>query len=91
MKENKDEQVSSISTAQTLDVIADYWDAHSLDDHWDEIHEVNFQVRMMRKCRVTLTPEIYEKIEKQAQEQGILPETLVNLWLSERLNADESS
>ncbi|MCY4403990.1 MAG: CopG family antitoxin [Candidatus Poribacteria bacterium] len=91
MKKNKDEQISSISKARTLDEIADYWDTHSLDDHWDETHEVDFEVRIQRKCRVTLTPEIYEKIEKQALEQGILPETLVNLWLAERLHLIKSS
>ena len=46
---------------------------------------------MQRKYRVTLTPEIYEKIEKQALEQGVLPETLVNLWLAERLHTIELS
>ena len=91
MKENKDEQITSISKAGTLEEIAAYWDTHSLADHWDETYEVNFEVRMQRKCCVTLTPEIYEKIEKQALEQGILPETLVNLWLAERLQAIESS
>ncbi len=91
MKKNKDEQITSISKARTLEEIADYWDTHSLDDHWDETYEVNFEVRMQRKRRVTLTPEIYEKIEKQALEQGVLPETLVNLWLAERLQATESS
>ena len=91
MKENKDEQVAGISKARTLEEIADYWDTHSLADHWDATHEVNFEVRMQRKCRVTLTPEIYEKIENQALERGILPETLVNLWLAERLQAINSS
>ena len=91
MKENKNEQVTSISKARTLEEVADYWDTHSLADHWDETQEVDFEVRMQRKCRVTLTPEIYEKIERQALEQGILPETLVNLWLAERLHAIESS
>ena len=91
MKENKDEQATSISKARSLEEIADYWDSHSLADHWDETHEVNFEVRMQRKRRVTLIPEIYEKIEKQALEQGVLPETLVNLWLAERLHTIESS
>lgn len=91
MKENNHEQVTSISRARTLEEIAEYWDTHSLADHWDETHEVNFEVLMHRKCRVTLTPEIYEKIERQALEQGILPETLVNMWLAERLNTNESS
>ena len=89
MKENKDEQVTSISKAKTLEEIADFWDTHSLADHWDETHEVDFEVRMQRKCRVTLTPDIYEKIEKVAREQGVLPETLVNLWLAEHLQGIE--
>ena len=91
MKENKDEQFTNISKAKTLEEIADFWDTHSLDDHWDETHEVAFEVRMQRKHRVTLTPEIYEKIERHAREQGILPETLVNLWLAEHLQGIESS
>ncbi|MYB02261.1 hypothetical protein F4X90_21690 [Candidatus Poribacteria bacterium] len=91
MKKIKTNRLASISKAGTLEEIADYWDTHSLADHWDETHEVNFEVRMQRRCRVTLTPEIYEKIEKQALEQGVLPETLVNLWLAERLHAIESS
>ena len=69
MKENKDEQVASISKARTLVEIPDYWDTHSLTDHWDETHEVNFEVRMQRKYRVTLTPEIYKKNESQVLEQ----------------------
>ncbi len=89
MKEIKDEQVTSISKAKTLEDIADFWDTHSLADHWDETHEVAFEVRMQRKCSVTLTPEIYEKIESRAREQGVLPEILVNLWLAERLQANE--
>ncbi len=91
MKENKEEQVTSISKARTLEEIADFWDTHSLADYWDETHEVNFEVRMQQRCRITLTPDIYEKIEKQARVQGVLPETLVNLWLAERLQSVESS
>ena len=91
MKKNKDEQVTSISKAQTLEEIADFWDTHSLADHWDETYEVAFELRMQRKCRVTLTPEIYEKIEGHARAQGVLPETLVNLWLAEHLQGIEST
>jgi hypothetical protein len=85
MKKSKDAQVSSISKAQTLEEIADFWDTHSLADYWDGTHEVEFEVRAKRRRRVTLTPEVYEQIETQAHTQGILPETLVNVWLTERL------
>ena len=85
MKANEVEQTTSISKAQTLEEIADFWDTHSLADYWDETHEVEFEVRMQRCPCVTLAPEIYEKVETQARMQGVLPETLVNLWLAEWL------
>ncbi len=91
MEKNKNGQVTSLSKAQTLEEIADFWDTHSLAAHWDETYEVDFELRMHRKCRVTLTPEIYEQIERYAQAQGVLPETLVNLWLAERLQGIEST
>ena len=86
----KVERITSISKAQTIEEIADFWDTHSLADYWDETHEVDFEVRIQRKCRITLTPEIYEKIQTQARAQGVLPETLVNLWLAERLQTTDS-
>jgi hypothetical protein len=85
MKENKDTKVTSISKAQSLEEIADFWDSHSLADYWDQTHEVEFELRIKRRRRVTLIPELYERIEAQARVLGVLPETLVNLWLAERL------
>ena len=85
MKKNENSKVTSISKAQTLEEIADFWDAHSLDDYWDQTHEVDFELRIKRRHRVTLAPEIYDQIEVQARMQGVLPETLINLWLAERL------
>ena len=68
-----------------MEEVAEYWDSHSLADHWDETEEVAIEVRAERRRRVTLAPEVYSQIESQARLQGVLPETLVNLWLAERL------
>ena len=68
-----------------MDEVAEYWDSHSLADHWDETTEVDIEVRAERRRRVTLAPEVYSQIESQARRQGLRPETLVNLWLAERL------
>jgi hypothetical protein len=78
-------QRTSLSKAKTLDEIAEYWDTHSLADCWDETQEVEIEVRARRRRRVTLDPDIYEKVDAAARERGILPETLVNLWITERL------
>ncbi|MGC2236412.1 MAG: CopG family antitoxin [Pyrinomonadaceae bacterium] len=85
MSENKDTQPTSISKAQTIEEIAEFWDNNSLADYWDATEEAEFEVRAKRRRRVTLSPEIYEKLETQAHIQGVLPETLVNVWLAERL------
>ena len=85
MSESNDTQMSSISKAQTLEEIADFWDTHSLADYWDQTQEVTFEVRAQRRRRVTLDPDIYAEVEAQAQAKGILPETLINLWVAERL------
>jgi len=91
MKERDNTQKTNISKAQTLDEIADYWDTHSLADHWDQTREAQFEMRAKRRRRVTLDPEIYSQIEAQARTRGISPETLVNLWLVERLKNEKAA
>jgi hypothetical protein len=87
MNENVDAQLTSISKTSTIEEIGEYWDIHSLADHWDETHEVEFVVRAKRRHRVTLEPDLYRRVEAEARERGVLPETLINLWISERLQA----
>ena len=85
MQETDKTQLTSISKASTVEEVANFWDTHSLADYWEKTHEVEFEVREKRRRRVTLDPEVYEQVEAQACARGILPETLVNLWLIERL------
>lgn len=91
MNESEETQLTSISKARTLDEIADFWDTHSLADYWDQTREVEFEVRAKRRRRVTLDPAVYAQIEAQAQVRGLLPETLINLWLAERLQGMDST
>lgn len=85
MNESDNTQTTSISKARTLEEVADFWDTHSLADYWDQTHEVEFEVRAKRRRRVTLDPEVYAQVEAQARTRGVSPETLVNLWLAEKL------
>ena len=85
MNESDKTQPTSISKARTLEEVAEFWETHSLADYWDQTREVEFEVRAKRRPRITLDPDVYAQIEAQARARGILPETLVNLWLAERL------
>ena len=89
MSENNDSQQSSISKGRSPKEIADYWDSHSLADHWEQTHEVEFEVRALR--RITLDPEVYARLEEQARTRGVSLATLVNLWLRERLSPDKAA
>lgn len=86
MNINRETQTSSISKAASLEEIGDYWDTHSLDEHWNETSEVEFDVRAKRRHRIIVEPEIYEQLEAEARIRGVVPETLVNLWLAEKLH-----
>lgn len=85
MKESDKPQMTSISKAQTIEEIAEFWDTHSLADYWDQTHEVDIEVRAERRRRITLDPDLYSRVEALARLRGVMPETLVNLWVAERV------
>jgi hypothetical protein len=91
MKETDTAQHTTISKAQSLNEVAEYWDEHSLADHWDQTQEAQFEVRAARRRRITVDPEIYSRIETQARTRGISPETLINLWLAEHIKKEEAA
>lgn len=82
---DKNKKATSISKSRTLKEIGEFWDTHSLADYWDQTREVKFEIRAQRRHRITLDPDVYARIEAQARTRGVLPETLVNMWLAERL------
>ena len=85
MAESKETATTSLSHAKTIEELAEFWDNHSLAEHWDQTEEVDIHVRAKQRRRVTLAPELFERLEQQARIRGLNPETLVNLWLAERL------
>lgn len=91
MCKNEEPQPTRISRARTVDEIAEFWDSHSLADYWDQTREVEFEMRARRRRRITLDPDVYALLEAQARVRGVLPETLANLWLLQRLQESGES
>jgi hypothetical protein len=85
MSENKKKQVSRISNASSYEEIGEYWDTHSLDDHWGETKAAEFEVTAKRRHRIAVTPELYEQIEVEAELRGLVPEKMANILIKERL------
>jgi len=63
MNESKNKKLSGISNAGTEEEIAEFWDSHSLADYWEQTREVEIEVRAKYRPRITLDPEIYERVE----------------------------
>jgi hypothetical protein len=72
---------------ETIEAAAEFWDTHSVADYWDEFQEVEIEVTAPRRRRVSVEPEIWQKVAEVARGKGITVETLVNLWLAERVAA----
>ena len=58
MKKDEKTGPTTISEANTLEETGNFWDSHSLADHWDQTHEVEFDVRAQHRRRITIDPEI---------------------------------
>jgi hypothetical protein len=70
----------------SIEEAADFWDSHDLTDYWDLTHEVHFEVDIQRRQFLTaLEPELAEKLTVQAHKRGISTETLINMWLTEKV------
>ena len=70
----------------TIEEAVDFWDTHDLTDHWDLIEEADFEVNLQRRrYLVAVDPELAKKLATEAHKRGLSTETLINLWLSEKL------
>ena len=71
---------------ETLEDIAAFWDTHSTADYEDLTHEVHFEVKLSARHKpVQLLPELGETLEAIAGARGVSVETLVNVWLTEKV------
>ena len=82
MKKSK----SSISKARSYTESGDYWDKHDLSDVWAKTKKVRFEV--VAEPEATYYPiqkDLSEKIQLVAKKQGVSSDTLVNLWLEQKI------
>lgn len=73
---------SSVSKADSLEKIGEFWDKHDFTEFDDpNAHDVEVRVSVA----IPVEPNLLSDIEELAHRRGINVETLVNLWLKEKL------
>ena len=87
MRKNK----SSVSRASSYAEIGEFWDQHDLSDYWSKTRKVKFKVDI--ESEVTYYPierNLAERIQSAARDRGVFSDTLVNLWLEQKVKEQAS-
>ncbi len=82
MKKSK----SSISKASSYRQIGEFWDTHDLAEYWDQTEPADFEVDIQSELTYyAVDRELSESIRTIAKNRGVSANTLLNLWVQEKL------
>jgi hypothetical protein len=80
---------SSTSKATSYQEIGDYWDEHDVSEIWEQTEPIEFEIDIQSEVRyVALEPRLAADIQQLAEQKGVTSQTLVNLWLREKFEAE---
>ena len=69
-----------------IEEAAAFWDSHSTADYENLMHEAHFDVDIQRRLfLVPIEGQLAKEVTAIAEREGLGLETLVNLWLQEKL------
>jgi hypothetical protein len=71
---------------KSIEEAAEFWDTHDLGDYWDLTRPVEFEINIQRRVFLTaLQPDLAKQLTQVARKQGVSTETLINVWLTEKI------
>jgi hypothetical protein len=77
---------SSVSKAKSYNEIGEFWDTHDLANYWTKTKTTRFDVDIQSEITYySIDKKLSERLQSMARERGVSPDTLVNLWLQEKL------
>ncbi len=90
-KKGKFSKRSSLSKASNYDEIGEFWDAHKTMDYQDQTKEVEFEIDLISDINYfSIAKSLSDQLRLIAQKEGVSPNTLLNLWIQEKLRDQES-
>ena len=82
---------SSISKARSYQEIGEFWDTHDLTEYWDQTTPVEFEADIQSEAiYYPIERKLSAQISRVAKRRGVSAETLLNLWLQEKLGEETS-
>jgi hypothetical protein len=72
----------------TVEELWSFWDTHSSADYEDIMESVEVEVDLSTsRVYCPVAKDLVRQVRSRARQQGVSTETLINLWLQERLCA----
>jgi hypothetical protein len=72
----------------TLDELWEFWDTHSSADYEDLMEPVEVEIDVSSsRMYCPVAKDLLREVRVQARQQGVSTETLINLWLQEKICA----
>lgn len=69
-----------------IDEAGEFWDTHDSADYEEHMSDVECEVDVQRRAYlVSLDTDLYRRVNAIAQARGVSAETLVNLWVQEKV------
>jgi hypothetical protein len=77
---------ASTSQGRSYEEIGEYWDIHDASEAWDrgEPVEIEFDIKSERRY-YPIEKSLSKRLNQIAAAQGVSAETLINLWLQEKV------
>ena len=72
----------------TLEEFSAFWDTHSSADYEENMEPVEAEIDLSSsKIYCPVAKDLLRQVRREARQQGVSTETLINLWLQEKLRA----
>lgn len=78
---SSENELTSISEARSAEEVSAFWDDHDFTDFDTEAKDVPFEV----VYAVPVEVELFNELDRRARKHGVNVETLVNMWLQQKL------
>jgi len=81
---------TSISKKSSYREIGEFWDTHDLSEFWKQTKPAKFEVDIQtQRMYYPIDSKLSDDILKVARKRGVSPETLINLWISEKIRQEK--
>lgn len=88
MKKSKKKVEPIPEEFKTLMEASEFWDSHDASDYWDKTKEAKFKSTLTKEPKyVAIENNIAKKVFAISKKRHISTETLINLWLKEKVSA----